>query len=124
MIRPGPYVCAEWDFGGLPARLLNIPNLKIRTRDPIYLAEVEVYTKSLVPILSPYLSSNGGPIVLLQIENEYGSFGNDLEYINALRQQWKDVGIEIEEYHADSANNIEKSHWSGANIGVNGAVTE
>ena len=67
LIRPGPYVCAEWDFGGLPARFLVDPNLTIRSNTPIYLAETKVYFASLVPLLKPYLSSNGGPIVLLQI---------------------------------------------------------
>lgn len=67
LIRPGPYVCAEWDFGGLPARLLNINGIKLRANNAIYLAEVREYFASLVPILSPYLAVNSGPIVLLQI---------------------------------------------------------
>lgn len=85
LIRPGPYVCAEWDFGGLPSRLLNVAGLKLRSNNEPYLKEVEVYFKSLVPILKPYLDSNNGPIVLLQIENEYGFYGTDKTYIQALR---------------------------------------
>jgi len=67
LIRPGPYVCAEWDFGGFPARLLNVNGIKLRANNQVYLNEVEVYFKSLVPILNPYLVKNGGTIVLLQI---------------------------------------------------------
>ena len=67
LIRPGPYVCAEWDFGGLPARLLNINGLKLRANNAVYLAEVREYFASLVPILTPHLGVNGGSIVLLQI---------------------------------------------------------
>jgi beta-galactosidase len=70
LIRPGPYVCAEWDFGGLPARLLN-PSAKveIRQNDPGFLAETRIYFQSLVSILQSNLASRGGPIIMLQIEN-------------------------------------------------------
>ena len=67
LIRPGPYVCAEWDFGGLPARLLAVDGLKIRSNNKLFLDEVRIYFKSLVPVLTPFLSKNGGPIILLQI---------------------------------------------------------
>ena len=67
LIRPGPYICGEWDFGGLPARLLGIRGLTIRTADPIYLKEVRVYFESVAPILKRFLKSNGGPIEFLQI---------------------------------------------------------
>lgn len=93
LIRPGPYVCAEWDLGGFPARLLNINGLKFRANNQVYLNEVKLYFQSLVPILKPYWAANGGPIVLLQIENEYGFYGNDKTYIEALRQMWRDLGV-------------------------------
>ena len=67
LLRPGPYVCAEWDFGGLPARLLGIDGLFIRTANKKYLGEVEKYFKSLAPLIKPYLHANGGPIKMLQI---------------------------------------------------------
>jgi len=70
LFRPGPYVCAEWDFGGLPARFLNPSSgVKIRQNDPAFLEETKIYFQSLVNIILPNLASNGGPIVLLQIEN-------------------------------------------------------
>lgn len=124
LIRPGPYVCAEWDFGGFPARLLSIPGLKLRANNPEYLSEVRVYFKSLVPVLKPYLSASGGPIVLLQVENEYGFYGSDKNYIEALRQMWVELDLTVEEYYVDWVENLQKSHWNGANIGINNGVSE
>jgi len=67
LFRPGPYVCAEWDFGGLPARLLGVKDLVIRTSNSLYEAEVFVYFERLAPIIKPFLYKNGGNIVLIQI---------------------------------------------------------
>lgn len=67
LIRPGPYVCAEWDFGGLPARLLGMENVKIRSHNPVYEAEVRIYFKALAEVIRPYLRINGGSIIMLQI---------------------------------------------------------
>lgn len=124
LIRPGPYVCAEWDFGGFPARLLNVNGIKLRANNQIYLNEVKIYFQSLVPILEPFWSKNGGPIVLNQIENEYGFYGNDKTYIEALREMWRTLGVESEEYYVDTVVNLQKCHWSGANIGINDGISE
>ena len=67
LLRPGPYICGEWDLGGLPARLLGIQDLRIRTYNEEYLKEVEIYFKSLAPIIKPFLLINNGPIHLIQI---------------------------------------------------------
>lgn len=70
LLRPGPYVCAEWDFGGLPAYLLSNPintPISLRSTDPTYLAAVKSYFTAIAPIINKYDSKNGGPIVLLQI---------------------------------------------------------
>jgi hypothetical protein len=67
LLRPGPYVCAEWDFGGLPARLLGIEGLEIRSANALYETEVKLYFRALAPIIRPYLAANGGNIILLQI---------------------------------------------------------
>lgn len=96
LIRPGPYVCAEWDFGGFPARLLNINGLKLRANNDVYLNEVKLYFQSLVPVLNPFWAKNGGPIVLLQIENEFGFYGNDKTYIEALRTMWHNLGVQCD----------------------------
>lgn len=89
LIRPGPFVCAEWDFGGMPARLLSIKNIKVRDNNKAFLDEVKVYFNSLAPIMKKYSHSNLGPIIMLQIENEYGFYGKDKTYIQALRDLWK-----------------------------------
>lgn len=70
------------------------------------------------------MANNGGPIVLLQIENEYGFYGNDKFYIEALRQMWVNLGIKADEYYVDTVSNLEKCHWKGANIGINDGVSE
>ncbi len=94
-LRPGPYCCAEYDFGALPPYLLKYPDIKIRCMDPRYTAAVERYIKKLAKIVKEYQITNGGPIILLQIENEYGSFANDKNYLNWLSNLWRKNGIDI-----------------------------
>lgn len=101
IVRPGPYVCAEWDFGGLPTYLLKIPDIKIRCMDSRYMAAVARYIKNLSKELKPLLCSNGGPVLLTQIENEYGSYGNDKEYLRTLKKLWVQNGITGPFYTAD-----------------------
>jgi beta-galactosidase len=93
ILRPGPYVCAEWDFGGLPPYLLAIPDIKVRCMDTRYLAAVERYLAALADEIRPLLLQNGGPILLIQIENEYGSYANDRTYMRRLRNIWIENGI-------------------------------
>ena len=94
LFRPGPYICAEWDFGGLPPRLLA-KDMEIRSSDPRYLAEAEKYLSAIAEIAEPFLAKNGGPIVLTQIENEYGSwpFKKDKDYLKWLKDFWKARGF-------------------------------
>lgn len=82
VLRPGPYICAERDMGGLPYWLLRkYPNIKLRTYDPDYLHEVEQWYKILMPRIEKHLYGNGGSIIMVQVENEYGSFGvTDQQY--------------------------------------------
>lgn len=103
LIRPGPYVCAEWDFGGLPPYLLKIPDLKIRCMDSRYMIAVKRYIDRFYQEIAPLQCNNGGPILMLQVENEYGSFGNDREYMEALRQMWLANGWKTPFYTADGA---------------------
>ncbi|KAK9923630.1 hypothetical protein M0R45_032037 [Rubus argutus] len=85
MLRPGPYICGEWDLGGFPAWLLAIkPALRLRSSDPSFLQLVERWWGSLLPKIAPLLYGNGGPIIMVQIENEYGSYGNDKAYLRHL----------------------------------------
>lgn len=78
LFRPGPYCCGEWDYGGLPIRMLTKPGYIIRsTENPEYLEECEKYLKAIGEVARPFLWQNGGPIILTQIENEYGSWRSD-----------------------------------------------
>lgn len=95
IVRPSPYICAEWEFGGLPAWLLTDDSLRLRCFDPAYLAKVEAYYDELLPHLKPLLCTNGGPVIALQIENEYGSYGNDKAYLNAIRDMMVSRGMDV-----------------------------
>lgn len=103
ILRPGPYVCAEWDFGGLPSYLLAIPDIKVRCMDPRYTAAAERYIKSLAIQVKDLQVTKGGPILMVQIENEYGSYGNDREYMKWLPEVWRNCGIDVPFYTSDGA---------------------
>ncbi|MFC7265923.1 glycoside hydrolase family 35 protein [Streptomyces lutosisoli] len=85
IVRPGPYICAEWDFGGLPAWLLADRTMRLRRSDDRYLKAVDDWFDTLIPVLASLLGSRGGPVVAVGIENEYGSYGNDTAYLEHLR---------------------------------------
>lgn len=85
ILRPGPYICAEWDMGGLPSWLMAIPGMKLRCYHEGFLSKVRNYFKELFNQIRPYLSENGGPVIAVQVENEYGSYGNDHRYMEAVR---------------------------------------
>mgnify|MGYP000870284771 FL=1 len=95
IVRPGPYICAEWEFGGLPAWLLQYSDMKIRCYDPLYLEKVDAFYDQLLPRLKPYLCTNGGPIIAMQVENEYGSYGNDKKYLEYLKRGIIDRGVDV-----------------------------
>ena len=120
LFRPGPYVCAEWDFGGLPPYLLKIPDIKVRCMDPRYMDAVKKYFDQLAKEIKPLLCTNGGPILMLQIENEYGSYGNDKKYLETLRNIWIKNGINVPFYTADGATQymLDAGSIEGAAIGL------
>ncbi|XP_011918218.1 PREDICTED: beta-galactosidase-1-like protein isoform X2 [Cercocebus atys] len=85
ILRPGPYICAEWEMGGLPSWLLRKPEIRLRTSDPDFLAAVDSWFKVLLPKIYPWLYHNGGNIISIQVENEYGSYGAcDFSYMRHL----------------------------------------
>ncbi len=126
IVRPGPYVCAEWDFGGLPPYLLRIPDIKIRCMDPRYMAAAERYITKLAEEIKPYLITKGGPVLMLQIENEYGSYGNDRNYLMRLKEVWKNCGIDIPTFTADGATDymLEAGSLPGSAVGLNPGSTQ
>lgn len=120
LFRPGPYVCGEWDFGGLPPYLLKHSDIKIRCTDKRYMDAVERYIKKMAGEVAPLQSSNGGPVIMLQLENEYGSYGNDRLYLSELRKLWQDNGINIPFYTADgpAMHHLEAGCLDGCAIGL------
>jgi beta-galactosidase len=94
IVRPGPYICSEWDFGGLPSWLLKDPDMQIRCAYTPYLDAVDRYFDALLPRLVPLQSTHGGPIIAMQVENEYGSYGNDKVYLNHLKDGMRARGID------------------------------
>lgn len=105
IVRPGPYICAEWDFGGLPAWLLKDKNMQIRCMYPDYLKCVERFYKKLLPRLVPHLESHGGNIIAMQVENEYGSYGNDKDYLRYVEKLTRDCGIDCLLFTSDENTN-------------------
>lgn len=104
IIRPGPYICAETDFGGMPSWLLNYSGIGLRSYDRIFLEKTERYFKELAKIIVPRLAANGGPVQMIQIENEYGSYGNDEKYKRALLEIWKKLGADTLFFTADGSD--------------------
>jgi beta-galactosidase len=95
IVRPGPYICAEWDNGGLPAWLFRDPEVGVRRYEPRYLAAVRDYLNQVYNVVVPHQIDRGGPVLLVQIENEYGAFGNDKRYLAALTEYTREAGITV-----------------------------
>ena len=114
IVRPGPYVCAEWEAGGFPAWLFTDPSLKVRTQDPKYLAAVDRYLMRVGKELAGLQVSHGGPIIAVQIENEYGSFGKDKVYMEHVHQSLIHAGLgESLFYTSDGADELSNDALPG-----------
>ncbi|MEU4426691.1 beta-galactosidase [Actinoplanes sp. NPDC024001] len=123
LLRPGPYVCAEWDAGGVPAYLLRHPDIKLRVRaaaDPNYMAAVGRYFNALAAQVRSLMVYNGGPILMIQVENEYGFFGNDAVYLEELRQMLLRAGLNGPFYTQDPLAQVQaaRSVVTGGAIGL------
>ncbi|WP_433019857.1 glycoside hydrolase family 35 protein [Kribbella sp. CA-294648] len=95
IVRPGPYICAEWDNGGLPAWLFREPGVGVRRNEKQYLAAVSEYLEQVLRIVRPLQIHEGGPVVLVQVENEYGAFGDDQVYLKAVADMIGQAGITV-----------------------------
>ncbi len=95
IIRPSPYICAEWEFGGLPAWLLAEDGMRLRVSYEPFLKHVEEYYRKLLPMLAPWQITNSGPVIMMQVENEYGYYANDREYMEAIRRLMIQGGIKV-----------------------------
>ena len=127
ILRPSPYICAEWEFGGLPSWLLTKAGIRLRCSNRVYLDYVARYYDKLIPMIVPYQITNGGPVLMLQIENEYGSYGNDKDYLNALKTMMEERGITVPFVTSDGPSKQLLSDgtlehvWPTANFGSRGA---
>lgn len=107
IVRPGPYVCAEWEMGGLPWWLLKNKDIQLRKLDNTFMNHVRNFEKKVAEQLSPLTIQNGGPIIMIQVENEYGSYGKDKAYVSAIRDELrKDYGNEITLFQCDWSSNF------------------
>ena len=101
IVRPGPYICAEWEFGGLPWWILVNDDMEIRCMNKQYIQCFEAYLDKLFEEIRPLLCTNGGPIIMLQCENEYGYYGDDKEYLEYLAKSYKEKGIDVPLFTSD-----------------------
>ena len=110
IVRPGPYVCAEWEMGGLPWWLLKKKDIKLRERDPYFMERVKIFEQKVGEQLAPLTIQNGGPIIMVQVENEYGSYGEDKPYVSEIRDCLRGIyGKELSLFQCDWSSNFEKN---------------
>lgn len=103
ILRPSVYICAEWEFGGLPAWLLKDGLIRLRSTDKMFMEKVENYYHELLPKLRPLQVTQGGPVIMMQIENEYGSYGMEKEYLLATKKIVESYGIDVPLFTSDGS---------------------
>lgn len=107
IVRPGPYVCAEWEMGGLPWWLLQKKDIRLREKDPYFMERVEIFEKEVGKQLADLQLSRGGNIIMVQVENEYGSYGTDKPYVSAIRDIVRSAGFtDVTLFQCDWASNF------------------
>ena len=110
IVRPGPYVCAEWEMGGLPWWLLKKKDIRLREQDPYFMERVKIFEQKVGEQLAPLTIQNGGPIIMVQVENEYGSYGEDKPYVSAIRDIVRQSGFDkVALFQCDWSSNFEKN---------------
>jgi beta-galactosidase len=114
VLRPGPYVCGEWDLGGYPAWLLADPAAIVRSRDERFMGPARRWLSRLGAEVAPLMASRGGPVIAVQVENEYGSFGTDRAYLAAIFAAFRDAGLTREcTFTADGAPELSAGSLPG-----------
>ncbi len=122
MFRPTPYICSEWDLGGLPYWLLKKDGIGLRSMEEQYIKCFKKYYTRLAEEFVPYLSTNGGPIIAVAVENEYGSFGDDAEYVDYTAQLLRELGVDVPLFTADGhekfkmQNGSNKELWTAIDV--------
>ena len=120
ILRPGPYVCAEWEWGGYPSWLLKDHSIVVRSTDPKFMQPAREYLAQLGKQLAPLQIGNGGPIILTQVENEYGSYGNDHAYVEAIHKALVDAGFTKSQlYTADGPEEVPDGSLPELPVGIN-----
>ena len=110
IVRPGPYVCAEWEMGGLPWWLLKKKDIQLRERDPFFMERVKIFEQKVGEQLAPLTIQNGGPIIMIQVENEYGSYGEDKPYVSEIRDCLRSIyGDKVALFQCDWSSNFTKN---------------
>lgn len=122
LLRPGPYVCAEFDFGGYPYWLQKDTSLVWRSDNPAFLAACERYLNALGKELAPHTVTNGGNIIMVQVENEYGSYSNDKVYLKKLADMIRNAGFNVPLMTCDGSGQMPNGYIPGILPTVNGAV--
>ena len=106
ILRPGPYVCAEWEMGGLPWWLLKKKDIRLREQDPFFMERVDKFQKALAEQVGDLIIANGGPIIMVQVENEYGSYGTDKPYVAEIRDMLRrNFGKDVTLFQCDWSSN-------------------
>ena len=120
ILRPGPYVCAEWEWGGFPAWLLKDHGIVVRTSDPKFMQPAQRWIARMGQELAPLQIGNGGPIILTQVENEYGSFGKDHAYMEQIHKALVDAGFTKSQlYTADGPEQVPDGSLPDLPVGIN-----
>lgn len=101
IVRPGPYICAEWEFGGLPWWLQTLPDMEIRCSNAVYMEHFTRYLCRIFDEIRPLLCTNGGNVIMMQVENEYGYYGDDKRYLAALVKIYRENGIDVPLFTSD-----------------------
>ncbi len=122
LLRPSAYACAEWEFGGYPYWLLNEKGMKVRSMDPKFIALMKKYYEKLGKELAPLQITHGGPIIMVQVENEYGSYGDDKAYLKTNEKLLREAGFDVPFYTADGLGLVSRGSVTGALPAIDGSV--